>query len=367
VQKLIHILAILEWEVWLKQTIFVQACDFTVADDFPFDEAYVKELTDGEVTALNETIASADANFDVIFKRAYQLHRKCETLGVVIATTASDIERAERERKLAMIFGLQHLPFATTVYPDDLRFVDMLYEQGVRIAQLTYQRRSLLADGCGERTDSGLSKFGIQVVEKMNRLGMIIDLSHVGPKSTMEAIEISKDPVVFTHANCRSVCNHVRNKSDEQIKALAEKNGVIGICAFTPILNLQRHGTMSDFLDHMAHAISLVGIDHVGIGLDAANPSPVWKHPDIDVQRRAWRARQVRIEANSPEIAVRLCPWGSFVPGKGSPYLVEKFEVALKWKTNIIEGMVSRGYSSSEIEKVLGANFMRVFRRVWKA
>jgi membrane dipeptidase len=351
----------------LKQAIFIQACEFTVGDDFPFDEAYVEELTNGEVTALNETIASTNANFDEIFRRTYQLHRKCETLGVVVPTTASDIERARGERKLAMIFGLQHLPFSTTVYPDDLGFMDMLYEQGVRIAQLTYQRRSLLADGCGERTDSGLSKFGIQVLEEMNRLGMIIDLSHVGTKSTTEAIEISKDPVVFTHANCRSICNHVRNKSDEQIKALAEKDGVIGICAFTPILNLQRRGTMSDFLDHMSHAIDLVGVDHVGIGLDAANPSPVWKHPDIDVQRRAWRARLARIEANTPEIATSLYPWGSFVPGKGSPYLMEEFEVASRWKTNIIKGMISRGYSPSEIEKVLGGNFMRVFKRVWKA
>lgn len=281
-------------------------------------------------------------------------------MDVSIVNTTSDIKRAKQEGKLAIILGLQNLPFSTAKYPDDLRFIDMLYWLGVRIAQLTYQRKNLLGDGCGERTDSGLSKFGIQVIEKMNRLGMLVDLSHVGPKSTMEAIETSKDPVVFSHSNCRSICDNVRNKSDEQIKALAEKGGVMGICAFPPLLNMEKPATFEDFLDHMTHAIELVGVDHVGVGLDTYTSLPL--HPDIDVQKSRYNAHIANLRVNYPGLTA---PYMTFIPGKGR-YRVEELKNNRTVKANISKGLTDRGYSSSEICNILGRNFIRVFGKAWR-
>lgn len=345
----------------LEDSIFIQALECTWAYH-PFGEEYIKELVDVGVTSINETVPYPDANFNEIVKEIYKFRRMCdETESAIIATTASDIEKAKLERKLAMIIGLQHLPFATSYYPDNLAFLHALYMMGCRIMQLTYQRRNLIGDGCGERTDCGLSKFGIQVVEEMNKTGILIDLSHSGPKTTMEAIEISKDPVVFSHSNCRCLCDHVRNKGDELIKALAEKGGVQGIGMFPVLLNLEKLPTMDDFLDHLEHVIKLVGINHVGIGLDFSVPQ--WPpHPDVDLQRRIWKASREGARTNWPELEA---PYPTFVPGKGT-YRIEELDSPSKWKANISKGLDLRGYSSSEMKKILGENFMRVFRKVWR-
>jgi membrane dipeptidase len=287
----------------------------------------------------------------------------CEkTERAIITNKASDIEKAKQEKKLAMVIGLQHLPFNISYYPDSLAYLHTLQTIGVRILQLTYQRRNLVGDGCGERTDCGLSRFGIQVIEEMNKIGLLIDLSHSGPKTTMEAIETSKDPVVFSHSNCRNLCDHVRNKEDELIKALAENGGVQGIGMFPVLLNLKKLPTIDDLLDHVEHVIKLVGIDHVGIGLDFSVPQ--WPpYPDTDLQRRMWEASREGAQKNWPELEA---PYPTFVPGRGT-YRIEELDSPSKWKASISKGLDSRGYSISEIKKVLGENFMRVFREVWRA
>lgn len=345
-----------------EDATFVQALECTWAYH-PFGKELIEEFVKGGVTAINETIAYLNADFDGIVKEISKFRRMCdEAQNAIVATTTSEIEKAKQEGKLAVILGLQHLPLVTSYSPDDLSFLYGLHSMGVKIIQLTYQRRNLVGDGCGERTNSGLSKFGVEVLEEMNRLGTLVDLSHVGPRSTMEAIEMSKDPVVFSHSNCRSLCDHVRNKDDELIKALAEKGGVQGIVMFPSILNQERPPTMDDFLDHIEHVIDLVGADHVGIGLDYS--APQWPpHPDVDLQRRMWRASRAGVRRNWPELEP---PYNAFVPGKGS-YRIEELDSPTKWKANISKGLNKRGHSTSEIKKVLGENFMRVFRRVWRA
>lgn len=342
----------------IKDAIFIQALECTIAETFAsFDDEYVRELVDGGVTAINETVASPRADFNEIIRKSYEFMRRCDELDVLVTTTVSDIERAHQEGKLAVILGLQHLPFYSAISPDDLGFIYMLHRIGFRIAQLTYQRRNLLGDGCGEKIDNGLSNFGIQVVAEMNRLGMVIDLSHVGPKSTLDAIEVSEDPVIFSHANCRSLCNNVRNKTDEQIKALAEKDGVIGISSFSLLLRLEQPPTFTDYLDHITHVIDLVGVNYVGIGFDTSNKVPV--HPKIDMRERRKEV------TNYPKIGA---PSWYLIPTENAVnrHRIEELRHASHWRSNIANGLSDRGYSAGVIRKILGTNFLRIFQKVWE-
>jgi membrane dipeptidase len=343
----------------MDDPLFIQALECTYGYR-PFSNHYVKDLIEAGVTCINETVADIKYSPVETIKAIYTFRKSMEPYDAIIVKTASDIERAKKEKKLAIIIGMQHLPFFGAYYPDDMAVLDVYDRLDVKIAQLTYQRRNIVGDGCGERTDAGLSKFGIKVVEEMNKRGMVIDLSHVGPKTTDEAIELSKDPVAITHSNCRALCNHVRNKTDEQIKAMAEKGGVIGMGKFGPLVNIQRIPTFDDFLDHIEHVVELVGIDHVGIGLDYVEKVPV--HPDIEVQKRAWEERAV-VRANYPELYADAPYYQEFVPGGVD---IKELDEPSKWKPNIANGLAGRGYSSSEIEKVLGLNFLRVFKKVWR-
>ena len=217
--------------------------------------------------------------------------------------------------------------------------MDILFRLGYRVIQLTYNRRNLLGDGCSERVDGGLSKFGVAVIERMNKLGMLIDLSHVGPKATMEAIEFSKVPVSFTHANAKALCDHFRNKSDEALKAVAKRGGVIGINVISSYIQT-REGVKPDIEDYYAmmdYVVNLVGVDHVGIGTDI---SPNWSAEEI---RKTF------------EVYPELTGTEAHLDGLDS----------LIYFRDLAKGLSDRGYSSQSIRKILGENWLQLFRTVW--
>lgn len=204
-----------------------------------------------------------------------------------------------------------------------------------------------MGDGLGEKTNCGLSKLGVQVVEELNRLGILIDLSHSGVATTMEAMQISKDPVIFSHANARSLCDNIRNLTDEQMKALSENGGTIGILALSPFLSnraAQTGSTMEDYLNQIDYVRDLVGVDHVSIGLDLGEAS---KPEDF-----------LRLRLRYPEF-----PLLDEFKRKGI-YAPKELENATTLSA-ITKGLVTRGYSDEEIQRVLGKNALRVFRDVW--
>ena len=271
---------------------------------------------------------------------------------MLLATTVRDVEKAKREGKTAIIFGTQ----TSTALEGDLANLGIFYRLGMRVIQLTHNERTIAGDGCGEKTNCGLSLFGEELVEEMNKLGIIVDLAHCGEATTLEAIELSKDIPVFTHASVRAICDNPRNKSDEEIKALAEKGGVMGINAFRCFLNKKAplKATVENYLDHIEYVVKLVGVDHVGIGTDFTpgvgpyfNKAPPVIPEVLKYLKRKW-----------PEI---------------HPVPVEKFFDYPKGINNTSEvpnvtrGLVARGYSDGKIEKILGGNFLRVFRKVWKS
>ncbi len=228
-------------------------------------------LHKGGITATNATISIFEnyhQSMDRITDWLRILHDRRDTL--VQVTKARDILDAKASGKTGIIFGWQN----SSPVENDLTRLDVFHQLGVRIVQITYNERNLLGSGCWERTDDGLSNFGVDAVSEMNRLGILIDLSHVGDRTTIETIEHSKQPVAFTHANARSFVDHVRNKTDDALKIMAERGGVVGANAFPPFLRNGFRSTIVDYVDAIDDLVERVGIDHVGLGTDYTQDQP---------------------------------------------------------------------------------------------
>jgi membrane dipeptidase len=258
------------------------------------------------------------------------------------ATRAADFERAKREAKMAVVFGFQN----STAIEDDANNLDVLYQLGTRCIQLTYNSRNLVGDGCTEPIQTGLSEFGISVVERMNELGIIIDLSHCGRQTTREAIEYSQQPPAFTHTMCEAIYkHHPRAKTDEQMKALSDKGGVVGIAALGYFVGKSPETNFEDYLNHIDHAVKVAGIDHVGLATD---------FPIRGIQPWATRENwyEPRLRSFKPSYNVRWPPW---IPELDEP---GRFR-------NVAHGLAGRGYRTGEIEKILGRNWLRYFQDVF--
>jgi membrane dipeptidase len=260
---------------------------------------------------------------------------------------AEDIRIAKKEGKVGIILNFQN----TVPLGNDLTKLDFFHDLGIRVIQLTYNVRNFVGDGCTELTDCGLSRFGIDLIERMNKLGIVVDLSHCGYKTTLEAIKTSQKPIAFTHTNCRSLHDHPRNKSDEQIRALAEKEGYMGITCHPTFLGGKGPSILEKMLDHIDYAVNLVGIEHVGIGTDVAGlhhyPEPIMeKMFREDLPVHGWRNGDV------------VKAWHTF---KAEWERLEHLNMGYR---NIIRGLISRGYSDQDVEQIVGGNFLSFFENV---
>lgn len=251
-----------------------------------------------------------------------------------------DIGEAKERGRVGIIIGFQN----TSPLEDDVNLLQVFRDLGVRIMQLTYNDRNYSGDGCFERTDSGLSEFGLRVVGEMNRQGILIDLSHTGYRTAMEAIEVSDDPVAFTHANPKALLENPRNKTDEQIKALAEKGGVIGATPYPIFLPAGYRSKLSDFLDVMDYLVDLVGVNHVAVGTDFTEKQPegffTWLHTG-----KSWEKPFSELEY---------------------PVIYPEGIRSADECPNITRGLVERGYTESEVKKIIGENWLRLYSQVWK-
>jgi membrane dipeptidase len=302
----------------------------------------------GGVTAVNFTVSYDDRDdFGVTSAElAHVLRAIDETDGTRLALTVDDIRAAKEAGEAAIVLGFQN----ATGIEDKLEYLEIFHRLGLRVLQLTYQRRNLLADGCGEAADGGLSTFGRQVLAELNRLGILVDLSHTGERSTLEAIELSAAPVSVTHA-CLHRFNPIpRNKTDEVVRALAAGGGVFGmnsIARFVSPRGREEGATIEQFADQIDHLVELVGVDHVGIGLDVNEGLT----PELFEARRRGFLKQY-----------------SEIAGGDFPY--EHYYVfGLTSMANTIlitETLVDRGYSDEDVLKILGGNFLRLFEQAWR-
>ena len=301
-----------------------------------------RSLDAGGVTAINATIAVWEGFRETMDNVEAWLHRFREREDTLIhATSVADIIRAKSERKTAVVLGWQN----ASPIGNRLDRLELFHALGVRIIQVTYNERNLLGNGCYERTDEGLSRFGLDAVREMNRLGILADLSHVGDRTTMETAEVSEMPVSATHANARSFVDHPRNKTDDALRLIAEKGGVIGANAFPLLLRRGYESTVEDYADAIEDLIERVGIDHVGIGTDYTQDQP---HSFFEWLFMQQGTKVVLDESPVPD--PHHHPYGMETPDTlGS----------------VAATLSARGYGSADIAKVLGGNWLRLFERVW--
>ncbi len=316
------------WSKIHQEAIVIDALNCSIMDDEYFEKAKL-----GGVTAINYTL-SVSQNLSETIKIISKMYKIINnSKRAILIESATDIKRAKEEKKVGIIFGFQNI--APLEGNRDLVYI--FYKLGVRIIQLTYHFKNVCGDGCKEKTNSGLSLFGEDLIKIMNKLGIVIDLSHVGEKTEIEAIKISKHPVISSHSNVYSLVPTYQNKKDEMIKFLASKGGVIGISAFGRMLgeDFGEEINLENMLNHIDYVVNLVGIDHVGVGSDFCEG---W------LDSYSHRKTILKID------------------GKIYKY-PKKLDTIVKFP-DLTKGLISRGYSNVEIKKILGGNFLRVFNEV---
>jgi membrane dipeptidase len=325
----------------------VHAASLVIDGTTFFLTSFTDRLTRAGVTALNLTTAWPDDDLELAVRRIedyYGLVAREPRLAIV--ERAEEIPRLKQEGRVGLVLAFQNArPIGTR-----LERVETFWRLGVRTIQLTYNERNFVGDGCAEATDAGLSAFGRALVRELNHAGIVIDLSHVGRRTSLEAIEASSRPCVFTHANPHALVPVPRNITDEQIKAVAAAGGVVGCSCFPPLVwrGDDRLPTLDDFIDCIAYVADLVGVDHVGIGTDSEATAGAYPTE----LRATLRARYAATVGTFRE---------RFPDGR-----VEGLEDGMADWPRITARLLDRGFSAEDVQKINGGNFLRVFRQVWR-
>ena len=265
------------------------------------------------------------------------------------AVTPDDVEAVKAAGKHCLYLTGNGVPLTQdwNTIPDELRYLKIFYQLGIRMMHLTYQRRNMIGDGCGETSNAGLSDFGKAVVAEMNRVGVIVDCAHSGWQTSLEAAQLSSKPIVASHSVAGALYAHIRSKPDEVIKAIADSGGYIGICCISRFL--RGKGDLNALLDHIDYVAKKFGVDHVAIGTDISYTS---RNSAAENKKAAVGGlRRKREDFRS------LWPKDDFVA-------TEEADLSLSW-TNwplYTVGLVQRGYSDEDVRKILGGNVMRVAR-----
>lgn len=308
-------------------------------------DAVFRRLRAGNITAINATVATWENFLQTMAHLSAWMRRFRERDDILQVKETADIYAAKEQGKTGIILSFQN----ASPIENELDRLGLFLALGVRVIQLTYHETNLLGSGCWERTDGGLSNFGVDAVREMNRLGIVIDLSHVGPKTTMDAIEMSEQPVAITHANARSFCGHPRNKEEDALKLLAEKGGVVGATSFANFLPRGFDSTVEDFVDAIDDMVDRVGIDHVAIGTDSTHDQPLEFWHYIGSQQ-GTKFPSTFADGSVPYTELSFQPKGIDSPAEFP---------------NLAEALVNRGYSAEDITRLLGGNWMNLFERVW--
>ena len=308
----------------------------------PEHTAYYVE---GGVTVVAPSLAANHDCGEAIKRIAQWLgiikEREDELLHV---TEVEDFRRAKAQGKLGILFHFQN----TLPLEQSIELLDVYKALGVRVIQLTYNVKNFVGDGCLERTDAGLSDFGIRLIKAMNRAGIAVDLSHTGIKTTLDAMDVSEKPVVFSHSLARAVRDSPRNLTDEQIRRVAEMSGVIGINGFPPFVADTTRPTLDDLLKHVDYMADLVGIDHIGIGID-------FEYIDESMQATSLKHYNYFVKTGQWNPADYPPPPYYYPRGLDDP----------RSFPNLTKALLERGYNNEETKKVLGGNFMRVYSQIW--
>jgi len=260
-----------------------------------------------------------------------------ESPSIARITKFEDIGKAKKDGKIGLILGME----GAEPLSNDINLLQVFYTLGLRLLTLTWALRNHVGDGAHflpqkEGNVGGITDFGVKVIEECNNLGIVIDVSHLNDPGFWDVMKFSKTPIVASHSNCRALANHPRNLTDDQIKAIIDKDGVIGMVTCSAFVD-KENGDLEHYLNHVDHIVNLGGIRNVGLGFDMEDHmGRYFIYPEEERQYQ----------------------YPNLVSVKG---LSEDEEVP-----NVTEGLMKRGYSNEEIELILGKNFLRVFKEVWK-
>jgi membrane dipeptidase len=333
----------------LYRRALVLDCNLDLGDSFPLSQATLDTFRSSGLNVIKTTIGGIDESLEsavgdiALYQQAIEFHPDV----LMQVRRVADITAAKRENKLGIIFSFE----GVAMLDGKLERIELFRHLGVRVMQLSYNNASAFASGVMASPASGLTELGHSAVAKMNELGVAIDLSHANAATTRDAMTASSRPVLMTHAGCSAIHDHPRNKTDEQLRSLADKGGVIGIYDLPYLTASPRQPELKDYMDHMAHALSVCGEDHVGIGSDQSvqpfdtSPKAVEEFQQVLAKRRATGVA-------APEEDRPL-----YVVGLNTP---NRCEI-------IADGLLKRGYPARVVEKVLGSNFVRAFNDIWKA
>lgn len=268
---------------------------------------------------------------------------------MLIVRQAADIERAHAEGKHGIVIDFQN----TLSFADDLDRIDLFYGLGLRMVQLTYNLHTLVGDGCTDRYQGGLTYFGQEMVRRLNAARIIVDVSHCSEQIGWDAMEVSTAPVIVSHSSSRAVAEHDRGKSDELARAIAEHGGYFGVVTLPGFIRETPGASLDDVVRQIEHLVDVCGIDHVGIGTDKAGPGP-------------GTSSQVEYPSSMPGNLAGEFNWTGFRVEDhriGDEYQLDGFESLADWP-NITVALAQAGFTEDELRKLLGLNYLRVFRDV---
>ncbi len=332
----------------LYHNAFVLDCNTLASFGLEFDSPdKFQALRDSGVAALKTTLGNAHGNFEetVADIAAAQALIEDYPEQFIKVKRHADLARARPEHKTAVIFSFE----AASMLEDKLERIDLFRKLDVLVMQLSYNHDTPLGHGCLDGETGGVTPLGRQAIARMNTLGVALDLSHSNTQTTADGIAASQKPPVITHAGCRAVFMHPRNKRDEEMRALADKGGVMGIYMLPFLTPDNRQPLLADYMQHIAHALKVCGEDHVGIGTDTAFFTV--SEPDLKAMREDEADRRSR---------------GVGAPGENRPPYIPDINTPRKLE-RVADALLQHGYSARVADKVLGTNFSRVFGQIWTA
>lgn len=309
-----------------------------------YTDSLVREMIDSGINSVTVTLCdpksfeaeayewgiSGVLEYDRLIQSKPEFYRK--------ATTIADIDTAREEGKIALFYLFQN----STQFGKNVDNVDVFYGLGVRSSQITYNFQNWAGAGCNELNGSGLTVFGRELVEKMNSVGMLIDLSHANMKTMADTIAASSQPVIVSHSCCKALREHNRNTTDKNIRALADKGGLFGVTQMRPFMTHQVDNAVHVYYEHIEHAINVAGVDHVCIGSDRDHRRLTMTQEYLDELAAEEGANFVREE------------WPLYFEELNGPRRME----------TIWDGLAARGLSEGHLEKVFGLNVERLYKEV---
>ena len=308
-----------------------------------FSEKIFREMAEGGVSAVHVTICYHE-NFRETVLNIEAWNRRFEAHGDLImpGRSADDVIRAQSEGRTAIFFGFQNC----SPIEDDIGLVEICHGLGARFMQLSYNNQSLLANGCYEAQDPGITRMGRQVIAEMNRVGLVVDMSHSAERSTLEAIEISERPIAITHANPHSWHPALRNKSDEVLSALAQSGGMIGLSLYPHHLADGTDCTLTGFCDMVARLADLIGVSSIGIGSDLCQDQP---DSVVEWMRNGrWTNARDYGEGSAKQA--------------GFPTQPEWFRDNRDFST-VAQGLAAAGFSADDVARIMGGNWLNFFEK----